>query len=1369
MKKIFFSILFVFVLNLSSYSQAVNVNSTTYTVPQLVQNVLFGGGTSAAGCAGSVSNITWSTGANFAGNPNGIGYFTNTNPNFPLQNGVVMTTGDLTRVLGPNTTTLSDGTNTWTGDAQLQTYIQGLGIDPGLTTYRNASIIEFDFVPLTTTMSFDFLFASEEYGGFQCSFADAFAFFLTNTTTATPAINLALVPSTTSPISVLTIRDTANNSSCGSVNPTFFGSFNGGSNAASSATNFNGQTVKMTANSIVIPGNSYHIKLVIADRNDNAYDSAIFLGGGSFNIGQNLITGTGALSSLNNFTIANSAAICDGKTLTLQAGIAPIIGANYAWTRNGLPIGGNSYTLLVTQPGTYGITITQTSGCVQTDSSIVEYFPPFNIANPVTLNNDCPSGLFNLRDNNTTMLNGLPVGTYQFKYYLTQQAAIDQFPPSQLAPNPTTFSGTNGQTIYVAVIKGACSEVRSFTLNVVSCGLTATNTGPVCPSGTFDLACTTAPVGYTIYTWSGPNGYSAVGQNQTGVPAPTGAGPYVYSCVVTGGALPALVAATTTVVVNPASTITLSSAVATSSQVICQNTALTNITYTTGAGVTGATFTGAPTGVTGTFAGGVFTISGTPSVSSATPFNYTVTTTGGCAPSANLPGTITVNPLPTIALSSAVTTTSQVICQNTALTNITYTIGGSATGATLTGTPTGVTGTFAGGVFTISGTPSVSSATPFNYTVTTTGGCAPSANLPGTITVNPLSSIALSSAVATSSQVICQNTALTNITYTTGVGVTGATLTGAPTGVTGTFAGGVFTISGTPSVSSATPFNYTVTTTGGCAPSANLSGTITVNPLSTITLSSAISTTGQVICQNTALTNITYTIGGSATGATVTGLPTGVTGAFAGGVFTISGTPSVSSATPFNYSVTTTGGCSNLSLVGTIRVNPLSSIALSSGSTSQVLCSNTVLGAIVYTTAGGVTNVTSSGLPVGVTGAFVAGAVSGTGTYTINGTPTIASATPYSYTLNTFGGCLPIASTSGTIEVTLSPTLVLSSSLASQSPNSCINSPLITNIVYTFGATATTVIVTGLPPGITSSINSITKEVTITGTPTMSGVYPYVVTTDGGCVPGVSLGGTITINALPNPIITGINNICVDFNTNTLISGTTLNSGISAASHTFEWFLNGSTTAIAGAIGATLNINTITPGIYTVIATNTATTCVSAVSLPFTVIQSGPPANESYALTNAFTENQILTVAVSGFGTYEYSLDGGTYQSSPVFDHVTIGIHSVEIRDVKGDKSCLPNATIINIETIDYPHYFTPNGDGFNDTWNIARLISQPNAKIYIFDRYGKLLKQIAPTGAGWDGTFNGEPQLATDYWFTVEYLEQNVNKVFKANFSLKR
>ncbi|GAL81316.1 hypothetical protein JCM19274_2392 [Algibacter lectus] len=90
---------------------------------------------------------------------------------------------------------------------------------------------------------------------------------------------------------------------------------------------------------------------------------------------------------------------------------------------------------------------------------------------------------------------------------------------------------------------------------------------------------------------------------------------------------------------------------------------------------------------------------------------------------------------------------------------------------------------------------------------------------------------------------------------------------------------------------------------------------------------------------------------------------------------------------------------------------------------------------------------------------------------------------------------------------------------------------------------------------------------------------------------------------------------------------------------------------------------------------------------------------------------------------------------------------------------------------IDYPLYFTPNSDGYNDTWNIYSIDTQPDAIIYIFDRYGRLLKQLNPKGKGWDGTYNGNLMPTNDYWFTVEYREPKTNerKIMKAHFTLKR
>jgi hypothetical protein len=250
-------------------------NTTTYTPEQLINNVLVNNP-----CI-TISNVTSSTGTNF-GSTNGIGYFTNTNATFPLASGIVLSTGNVNNIPGPNTSTLNDGISAWAGDAQLENIISTATGTAMIS--KNATKLEFDFTSLNEFMSFNFLFASEEYGAFQCTFADAFAFLLTDLETGVTT-NLAVVPGTTTPISVVTIRDTANNTSCASVNPDFFDTYFSGASNFSSATNFNGQTFEMTASSVITPNHPYHIKLVVADRSDNAYDSAVFIKAGSFTSG----------------------------------------------------------------------------------------------------------------------------------------------------------------------------------------------------------------------------------------------------------------------------------------------------------------------------------------------------------------------------------------------------------------------------------------------------------------------------------------------------------------------------------------------------------------------------------------------------------------------------------------------------------------------------------------------------------------------------------------------------------------------------------------------------------------------------------------------------------------------------------------------------------------------------------------------------------------------------------------------------------------------------------------------------------------------------------------------------------------------------
>ena len=137
-------------LSTFGFSQPISVSTTSYTVPQLVNNVLIN-----SPCV-NATNITWSTGTNF-GSSNGIGFFQNPNPNFPMKSGVIMSTGSVANAPGPNTSILNDGSTSWTGDASLETTLAAAGIN---MVSKNASVLEFDFTPISPNFSFDFIFAS---------------------------------------------------------------------------------------------------------------------------------------------------------------------------------------------------------------------------------------------------------------------------------------------------------------------------------------------------------------------------------------------------------------------------------------------------------------------------------------------------------------------------------------------------------------------------------------------------------------------------------------------------------------------------------------------------------------------------------------------------------------------------------------------------------------------------------------------------------------------------------------------------------------------------------------------------------------------------------------------------------------------------------------------------------------------------------------------------------------------------------------------------------------------------------------------------------------------------------------------------------
>jgi gliding motility-associated-like protein len=257
---------------------------------------------------------------------------------------------------------------------------------------------------------------------------------------------------------------------------------------------------------------------------------------------------------------------------------------------------------------------------------------------------------------------------------------------------------------------------------------------------------------------------------------------------------------------------------------------------------------------------------------------------------------------------------------------------------------------------------------------------------------------------------------------------------------------------------------------------------------------------------------------------------------------------------------------------------------------------------------------------------------------------------------------------------------------------------------------------------------------------------------------------TLQVNPLPVFDLEDSYILCVGVNGTEVLSPLVLDTGLSTPTYTFEWLLNG--TLIVGATqGSYLPIE---GGTYTVnvtdVTTSVTTDCPSSADTE--VIESAPPMVAATVTTDAFADTHIIEVSVDGLGVYEYSLDGGPWQDQATFVEVSLGEHVVTARDKNG---CGEGSDTVIV--MDYPKFFTPNGDGYNDTWNISAINSQPNAKIYIFDRYGKLLKQLSPTGAGWNGTYNGSQLPTSDYWFAVEYNEPITGdrKEFKAHFTLKR
>ena len=296
----------------------------------------------------------------------------------------------------------------------------------------------------------------------------------------------------------------------------------------------------------------------------------------------------------------------------------------------------------------------------------------------------------------------------------------------------------------------------------------------------------------------------------------------------------------------------------------------------------------------------------------------------------------------------------------------------------------------------------------------------------------------------------------------------------------------------------------------------------------------------------------------------------------------------------------------------------------------------------------------------------------------------------------------------------------------------------------------------------TSFVGSITKstasgnKIQIDWKTTAVGTYSLFVkeVNASGCTAEKKLLVTIT------NLIVNIQNQYVCLNeTNQWVNSVVFNTNLDEKQFTFKWYKNN---VLLPNTSSFLTVNEL--GKYKVAVSNNQTACnaESNEAIVFEV----PKIQTNVTVNNDFQDiQQIVIQATGGIPPYSYSIDGGNYQLNNIFTVNRDGVYEISVKDLS---DC--NNTNVKAYVLKYPKYFTPNGDGYNDTWYIEFPSSITTFKTSIFDRFGKLIHQLNTKEDSWSGTYNGNNLPATDYWFVTDYIDNYNNKrQFKAHFSLKR
>ena len=1343
------------ILTSIAFSQGIVVDTTSLGIPQLVHAILM---------QNSCSNET-----NFLySSHQGIGKFTNSNPNFPFTDGIVIRNGIAKYSEGTYSgLNLSSQLNT-SGDPDLQ-LISNSSLQTGNIT--DVGFIQFDFTPISSSFSFDFLFASNEYGQYQCGFSDVFAFLLTDLTTNSQS-NLAVIPTTTIPVSVKNIRDTAYNSSCVSNNANLFFRYNV-ANPASSAINMRGETVLLKASAPVIPNRTYRIKLAIGDYYDSNYDSAVFIKGGSFTTTTDL---------------GPDKTICQGENVLINSGINPPF--SISWTFNGAIIPGqNSTSLIATQAGTYGVIGSlPTSGCRITDEIIITDLSIQSLNNLSVCDSGASTYQYDLTQNNSTTL-GLNATDYSVLYFASladANANAPQIPLNQL----TNYSSSGVQTIYVKVMhltngNSICDNILSFDLLVNAPVIAATPINlPLCAdtsgNGTFDLTSQTAiilngqlAVNYTVTYFSS----QADAQNNTNqILNPTSyiitlaQSPQTFWVRMNDVLSPRCFDVTSfTITVYPQPLVDTLPAI-----IECHSYFLPVITN-------GNYFTGANGAGTMLNSGDEILIPGTYYIFNGPDIH-------GCANQSSF----------------TITLIDQLVFPLTACGS--YFVPGPPVGNFYTG----ISGT---GTLLVAGAELTSNQTIYYYAIINGIVCRDEAL---NISVFPLPPVDTVQDVTTCTSYILPT--LLNGNYFTAVGGQGTSLfAGDP--ITSSQTLYVYAFNGqcanekTFRVNIINPGIYTpITSCGGFMLPAIPIGNYYDSPLGsgTIIPAGTLITTSQTVYYYVATTTfpnctdfLNYAIiiiplppvdspinRLECENYTLPALINGNYFTTTGGIGTLNAGDVIATTQMLYIYAISSLGCSNeKSFTITIRQKPLVDIF-----TDVFACIPFVLPTLVNGTYYSATNG-----PNGAGTQIPAGAVinSSQRIFIYNSWPDFLSCSNESFFNVDYSGIDvgTFVDVNACDSYTLPPLLIGDYYSQSDGVNPIPPGTILTTSqrVYVYKSVGTRLTCSDQDDFLVT----ITTTPVLPNYPNVEGCGSYIL----GALPlganyfsGINGSGTtyiagqsiaasqpiyvyetaaanaacydqkrFTISVYPfkNLVING-GTICVDNITGLLLQPYLLISGLNPSIYTVKWYLSGVL------MGTGSNYNALQEGTYdVVIIKNTPNIGNDCGYNPTTVLvekSSAPIA--TVTVSGAFEDSiDVIVNVTGGIGTYEFQIDGGVFQTDTVFHDVASGTHTINIKDTKGNCSNI----LLLAHVIKYPNYFTPNGDSYHDTWNIVDLAFQPDAVLYIYDRYGKFIKELKTNGPGWDGNYNGNPLPSTDYWFQVFYKLNNNYQEFRSHFSMKR